>query len=154
MTQQPHQLSWSTSVWLCTPWTPLDFSGPRPLWASDPCWFTKKGSRGLLRGQHRSGWCAYTYVCEWWECRLASADTTQASAVSSHQLIPLPRSPHDPDVLGSLLWPGTFSMDGEGWVEAPCLPVPHHHCDIIETHTHLCTEAFKQHQWEPTHTWK
>lgn len=33
-------------------------------------------------------------------------------------------------------------MDGEGWVEAPCLPVPYHHCDIIETDTHLCTEAF------------
>lgn len=73
------------------------------------------------------------YMCVRWECWLASADATQASAVSSHGLIPQPRSPCDPEVLGSLLWPGTFSMDGEGGTEAPSSLW---HNGNIHTHTH------------------
>lgn len=77
----------------------------------------KKKEERIIEGEHRLG--RHACMCVRWECWLASADATQASAVSSHQLIPLPRSPCDPEVLSSLLWPGTFSMDGEAWTEAP-----------------------------------
>lgn len=133
MTQQLCQLWPSTSVCLC-PLLPLSPPHPtpsRPLWLLWAQAFVgvwplrtekkkKKKEEGIIDGEHRFGRRAC--MCVQWECWLASADATQASAVSSHQLIPLPRSPCDPEVLGSLLWPGTFSMDGEVWTEAPvCL---------------------------------
>lgn len=79
MTHQHYQLRPSTQLCFCpllsvpllTFWTPA-FVGVWPL-------LNHKRRRGLLRGRH--------------ECWLACADTTQASAVSSHWLILLPRSP-------------------------------------------------------------
>lgn len=96
------------------------------------------------------------HTCVRWECWLASADATQASAVSSHRLIPLPRSPCDPEVLGSLLWPGTFGMDGEGGTEAPAhrpasATSSLWHNRKTHTHTHTLRHS-AQHQRLPTHT--
>ncbi len=139
MTQQPCQLWPSTSVCLCPP-SPPPHSPPPPPPLPGPLWLLwaqafvgvwplrlEKKEEGIMEGEHRLGRRAC--MCVRWECWLASADATQASAVSSHQLIPLPRSPCDPEVLGSLLWPGTFSMDGEGWTEAPRTPACQ--CHII-----------------------
>lgn len=113
MTHQHYQLRPSTQLCFCpllsvpllTFWTPA-FVGVWPL-------LNHKRRRGLLRGRH--------------ECWLACADTTQASAVSSHWLILLPRSPQ---------WSrGSMTLHvmhwcGGSFARVVCTPALHHHRDI------------------------
>lgn len=115
-------------------------------------WQKKRRGGGLLRESHRLWWCACMCVCVRRECWLASADATQASAVSSHQLIPLPRSPSDPEVLCSLVWQGTFSMDGKGGTEAPLHLLASATSSLWHNRSaHTSLMQWVLQWWEPTH---
>lgn len=130
---------------------PLTFVGPGLCGCLTPAAWKKK-EEGIIGGEHRLGRRAC--MCVWRECWLASADATQASAVSSHQLIPLPRSP---------LWsrgsqPASCDQARSAWTGRvgprpphACSPVPHHHCDIIET---LTLRDGAQQRHGPTHSSK
>lgn len=72
---------------------PLSRPVPASLWllwaqAFVGVWPLQKKKLGIIEGEHRL--VQHSYMCACVDC--TSADTTQASAVSSHQLIPLPRS--------------------------------------------------------------
>lgn len=73
------------------PWPLLTFVGPGLCGFVTPVDWGEKKEEGITKGNHRLWQCAC--MCVWWECWLAIADATQASAVSSHGIIPLPRSP-------------------------------------------------------------
>lgn len=109
----------------------LTFVGPGLLWVFDPCGqgAAKKWGGGLFRGGNSEAWWR-AYVLAWWwtECWLASADATQASAVSSQQLIPPSRSP-----LGSR---GSLQQP-RGWkLRPPCATSSLWHNSHTRPHTH------------------
>lgn len=115
MTQQPRQLWLSTTACLCLLFLPLTSVGTglcRGLTRVD---WQKNGVRNYRQGGTDTS-SLHTSVCECW---VACADATHTSAVSSHWLILLPRSPCDSEFLSWLLWSHMFSMAEGGRDEAP-----------------------------------
>lgn len=125
----------------------FDFCGPRPFVGVWPLWTggcKKKEKRneggGLFRGGNREAWWRAYVLARWWtECWLASADATQASAVSSQQLIPPSRSP-----LGSR----GSRQQPRGWkLRPPCATSSlwhnSHTRTRAHTHTHACMHTAK-----------
>lgn len=147
MTQQPRQLWLSTTACLCLLFLPLTSVGTglcRGLTSVD---WQKNGVRNYRQGGTDTS-SLHTSVCECW---VACADATHASAVSSHWLIPLPRSPCDSEFLSWLLWSHMFSMAEGGRVEAPVRMVAtsslwHNR----KTHTSAWRHSAPASNWAPT----